>query len=176
MNIRDCLPVAYIYHLEIRKEKIFSDTLIDIIHALPELDSLKVRSISLSPTRYLSVKGENLRFVSNKNKVTKVYLENITGIEDVDFLMKLCPRMTYLQVNCINSIDLESLANDILTKININCNQHLRLLCFRVPTADNKMVKRLEEMINSKKPLTHYAIQHPYTIKHVRDNIYLQWE
>ena len=42
ITIRDIITVNPIYHLEISKENIFSDILIDLIDKLSELDSLKL--------------------------------------------------------------------------------------------------------------------------------------
>jgi hypothetical protein len=43
-------------------------------------------------------------------------------------------------------------------------------LCFRVPAADDEMIKELEQMIN------HEKLLHQFVIKRVIENIYLQWE
>lgn len=48
--------------------------------------------------------------------------------------------MNYFQVNDINNIDVEVFIKDILIKIMNKSNYHLRFLCFRVPTADEKMI------------------------------------
>ncbi|CAF4068135.1 unnamed protein product, partial [Adineta steineri] len=113
---------------------------------------------------------QNIRVVSNKNVITKVYLENINGIEEVYFLMKLCPRMKYLKVNLINEINYELYLKNILTKIKQNSNKYLRSLCLYNPTADNKMVEKLQRMIDQKKLLRQY------TIKCEHNNIYLKWK
>ncbi len=47
-------------------------------------------------------------------------------------------------------------------------DHHLRSLCFRIPTADNQIVKKLEKMIDNEKLLV------DYTIKRICDNIHLQ--
>jgi len=78
--------------------------------------------------------------------------------------------MNYFEINDINKIDVELFVKNILMKITIKYKHHLRFLCFRVPTVDDKMLQRLEEMINFKKLLVNY------TIKRVCDNIYLQWK
>ncbi|CAF1515247.1 unnamed protein product, partial [Adineta steineri] len=88
---------------------------------------------------------QNIRVVSNKNVITKVYLENINGIEEVYFLMKLCPRIKFLKINLVNEINYELYLKNILTKIKQNSNKYLRSLCLYNPMADNKMVEKLKK-------------------------------
>ncbi len=42
-------------------------------------------------------------------------------------------------------------------------------ICLRIPTADNQLIEKLKDMINSKQWLVDYSI------KRVNDKIYLQW-
>jgi hypothetical protein len=170
MIIQIISRVTHYYHLEFQREQIDFSTLVNIISSLSELDSLKIHSLSLSPPKSLSIEKAFHRFLSNTNKITKVCLEYLVEMEEVYFLIKLCPRMNYLEVNCITRMDVEFFVCGILTKINDNGNQNLRSLCFGLSTADNKIIGKLKEMINSNKLL------HRYTIKREFDNIYLQWE
>ncbi|CAF1480761.1 unnamed protein product, partial [Rotaria sordida] len=175
MNISSILTLTQIYHLEIPERQICSSSLINIINVLSKLDSFKIHSLSLSPTRNSSVEEIALRNVSNKNKITKVCLEKMIEIEEIYYLMKLCPRMNYLQVDYINNINIELFIQDILQKVQNEHNQYLHSLCFLVPTIDHEMVKKLEEMIHSQKLFLHYMIKRQYTINHVVNSIYLEW-
>ncbi len=170
MNIQDIFTVTHFYHLEFSREKIDINALINITYRLSELDSLKIHSLSISTAKYSSMEKTFRRFISNKNKITKVCLENMFEIEEVYFLIKLCPRMNYLQINCINTMDVEVFVRDVISKINNDCNQNLRSLRFSLPTADNQTIEQLVEMIDSQKLLLRYKI------KCELDNIYLQWE
>ncbi|CAF3421871.1 unnamed protein product [Rotaria sp. Silwood1] len=168
--IRDLLAMTQIYHLEISKKTIYSDILIEIIYKLSALDTLKITSLILSQSRCLFIENKNLRLVSNKNNIKKVYLEKMLTMEEVYFLIRLCPRMTYLKIDFINDMNIELFVKDILKKINNDCNQYLRSLCIHNPTADDDIIQKLEEMINREKLLHHF------TIKCIADNIYLQWK
>jgi len=160
LTIRDILSITQIYHLEILKEFIFSNTLIDIIYKLSSLNSLKISSLILS--NLSSIDKQNLRFISNKNKITKVYLEKINQIEEIYFLMKLCPRMIYFKVNFINNMDIQLFVKAILMKINNDCNQYLRSVCLHISTEDDQIIHKLKQI-------------HHFTIQHIFDNIYLEW-
>ena len=166
-NIRKVLTTAYICYFKIIKQGLFSCTLIDIIYRLSELDSLKIHSLSLSELR--SNTKKKLDVVLSQNKITKVCLENMIDIEEVYFLIKLCPRMKYLQVDCIKNMNIDLFVQDILSKINKDYNQELRSLCFPNPRRDDKMIKKLNEIIYSKKLLIHYTMERQF------DSIYLQW-
>ncbi|CAF1531854.1 unnamed protein product, partial [Adineta steineri] len=161
LTIRDILAMTQIYHLEISKH-ISSDMLLYLIHKFSAIDSLKISS--------LYIDEQNIRVVSNKNVITKVYLENINGIEEVYFLMRLCPRMKFLKINLVNKINYELYLKNILTKIKQNSNKNLRSLCLYNSTADNKMVEKLQKMIDQEKLLRQY------TIKCELNNIYLKWK
>lgn len=168
-HIDDILTVGQIYHLEL--SKVCSNTLIEIINLLPKLDSLKISSLSLKQSNDLSThETELLSLISNKNQITKVNLETITNIEEVNFFLELCPHIIYLKVDSINDIDMELLIRHILIKINTNCNHQLRLLCFCKSAADDQMIKTLQTMIHSEKLLL------DYTIKRILNYIYLEWK
>jgi len=170
IDIHGILRVAQFYHLEIENEKIDFLTLMDIIYILSELDSLKIHSLSLSLTRCSSIEKIIRHFISNKNQITKIYLEQMNEIEEVYFLIKFCPRMNYLQINSINTMNIELFIREILHKINHDCNQYLYSLCLRIPTVDDRIIEKLKDMINSNKLLV------CYTIKCVFNVIYLQWK
>jgi hypothetical protein len=170
MNINQVLTIAQIYHLEIL-EKIFIGTLIQTVGSLSELNSLKVHSLSLyQPRNLFEEEADILCSSEDIIQITKVYLEKMIEIQEVYFLMALCPYMEYLKVECINNMDVELFVRDMLDKINHERNGYLRLLCFHVRAADDKMIQKLEKMIQTEKLLVDYSI------KRVCDNIYLQWK
>ncbi|CAF3308809.1 unnamed protein product [Rotaria sp. Silwood2] len=168
--IRDLLLVTQIYHLEITKETFCSNILIELTYKLSSLDSLKITSLILSQFEYPSIKDKNFHFLSEKNNITKVYLKKMGAIEEIYFLIRLCPRMIYFKVDFINDMDIALFIKYILKKTNKDCNQYLRSLCIRKPTASDEIIQKLEEMIHQEQLLNHF------TITSVADNIYLQWK
>ncbi|CAF3608334.1 unnamed protein product [Rotaria sp. Silwood1] len=169
IDINRVLSIAQIYYLEIPKKKIFIGILIQIIDLLPELNSLKLHSLSLSEPRDLCEEEVDI-FTSTEDtsKIINVYLEKMIDITEVYFLMALCPYMKFLKIGCINNMNVELFVQNILEKTNAEHNDHLRLLCFHVPTADDEIIQKLQKMIHVKKLLS------DYTIKRIHDNIYLQ--
>jgi hypothetical protein len=141
--------------------------LIAILTQLLEVVSLKIHS--LSSEELTEQQGEYLLDVSDECKITKIYLEEMNDIEEVDFLMFLSHPLNYLQINSLPNINIESFICEILIRIKDGYNEDLRLLCLRIPTADDQLIEKLKEMIDSKQGLV------DYTIKRVTDKIYLQW-
>jgi hypothetical protein len=169
--IKLVLKVEDIYHLDISYRKICIDALIEIIYVLPKLISLKIRSLSFPQSLNLSDKQiERFLLISNNNQITKVYLQKMNHIDEIYFLMQIFPRINSIHFNSINNINVELFIRDILLKINEDSNQYLRLLCLRVPTVDDQMIKKLEIMIHLNKLIVDYQI------KRVMDHIYLQWK
>jgi hypothetical protein len=148
------------YHLVINQQTISSDTLMKILLRLPEVVLLKLSALLLSSSQDLfneEKKVNRFQWVLVTNKIRKVYLEEIHGIDEVYYFMKICPHTNYLQVNSIRNIDIESFIQSILTRMNED---------LRIPTADNQLIEKLKEMIDSKQWLV------DYTIKCVIDKIY----
>jgi hypothetical protein len=172
-DIDDIIPVLtllQITHLIIEYPDIFIGNLIEIVRFLPHLDSLKVHSLSLLKPRCLSIEEvETLRSVSKNAKITKVSLQRIGELAEIQFFIDLCPRMQYLEIDCSRIIDLNLLVRFIIMKTT-RCIPHLCALCLCVKEANYEMVEKVQNMINLEKLL------HDYTITYVSNKIYLQWK
>jgi len=75
----------------------------------------------------------------------------VSRIEEVYFLVKLCPRIEYLKVGFMHYINIQLFIKDILKKIKDDQNQYLRSLCLHIPTGDDAIIEKLKEMINGEK-------------------------
>ncbi|CAF4126580.1 unnamed protein product [Rotaria sp. Silwood2] len=170
-EIERVLTITKIYHLEILENKISIPALIQVVNLLPDITTLKIHSLSTDETTELTLK-ELLILCSIKQtiKITKVYLEEIDDVKELDFLFTLCPYMEYFNVRCINMMDVQSFLRTIFKKIKQNNNHHLRLLCFPVRTTDEQIAENIERMINCEKLLSNF------TVKRTPDTVYLRWE
>jgi hypothetical protein len=168
-NTISLFGLLWITRLDAFCNGIFIDTLVDLIYHLPNLTSLRVCSLSLTKPQCLSVEQTNtLRFVSNNNKITKVNIQCVTDLAQIQFLIDLCQCMQYLEIGCSSDVDFKSVVRFILMK-DLRYIPHLRLLCLCSQKADDKMVEELQEMI------TFERLQRDYIIKRIGDKIYLQW-
>ncbi|CAF1303611.1 unnamed protein product [Rotaria sordida] len=157
------------YDLEISKEKFFIGTLIKIVNLLLKVNTLKIHFLPLYEPRMLNSK-ELFIFssIEDTSKITNVYLEKMNEIEEFSFLLELCPNMKSFKVDYIKHIDLKFVLRYIFKTITEDCNDYLCLLCFRIPTVHDEMIRKLKRMINFENFLFNY------TIKHISDYTYIE--
>lgn len=155
------LILTKIYHLEILQEKISFSFLIQILKFLPDLCTLKFHSLTnITEDEFISLE---------KNKILKVYLEEINDIQELNWILKFCFYMTDLKLGCINNLDIQLFLRTILQTIHDNHHAYLRSISFHIPTVDDQLIEKLKEMIQSEKLFIHF------NIKRASDNIYLKW-
>ncbi len=169
-NISEIINMRQIYHLTIHGQ-IFADPLIRILLVLSTLDSLQICSLNVLQFRSPSNDDES-RFssISSKIRIIKVNLTIMNHIKEIYFLLQICPNLIYLRVEYIKNIDVKLFVRLILLKMKTQHQSKLQLLCFQIPAADDQMIEQLDQMIDDQKLLI------DYTIKHVFDFIYLQWD
>jgi hypothetical protein len=168
-NIADILSAIEIYHLIIYGE-IFAGTLVEILFEFNQLDSVKILSLSLSQPRSLSdFERTSMSHLSSTNRITKVNLGTIDDLEEVYFLIELCPHMVYLRVDDLNKMNVQLFVRFILMKLMVKPSHRLQLFSFRVRAADDQTIQQLNQIIDDKKLLFNY------TITRVLDFIDLQW-
>ncbi|CAF4225695.1 unnamed protein product, partial [Adineta steineri] len=161
---------ATIHHLEIT-QSFFIGILNKIFDILPYLDSLKISSIIL-PTVTLLDDDELDQFenIAIYNSITKVYLEKMNTFDDVHFLLDLFPRLNYLQIGFQSDIDIQLFFQVIFMKIINKDDYNIRSLAITIPTADDQMVNKIQDLIQIKNLLFNYKITR------TNDTIFLQIE
>jgi hypothetical protein len=169
-NTISLFALLRITRLDVLYTGIFIGTLIDLMNHLPNLDSMRILSLLLLQPRCLTVEEVNtFRLVSNNNKITKVNIQWTTDLAQIQFLIDLCRSMRYLEITCSVNVDLKVLIRFILIK-DLKYIPHLCILCLHIPKETHRMVEELQEMINFER------LRRDYTIKHLRDTIYLSWK
>ncbi|CAF3892652.1 unnamed protein product [Adineta steineri] len=170
-QIKRVLNFTQIYHLNI-EQKISFERLMQIIHLLPDLISLKVNPLSFyeAISRFGNQKLPTTFAFEHASNIKYVCLEKTCTMEDISFLMSFCPHMEYLNVEWIKNMNIQSFLREILNKINQNHHEYLHALCIHIATADDQMIKQLKQMIDDEKLLL------DYTIYRQLYNIYLKWK
>jgi hypothetical protein len=176
------LILTQFYHLVVDAKTVSSEELVDVLHELSNVISLKLHCVTPFQPFDLSEEEDDdddddeededekrLAQVSETNKITKVYLEQMNDFKELDFLLGLCRYVKHLHINYPHDINIESFIREILIRITNDTNEDLCLLCLRIPTADDQLIEKLKEIIDIDGRLV------DYTIKHVLDKIYLQW-
>ncbi len=168
--INHALPVTQIYQLEIHA-KIFSDKLMEILHLLPEVNTLNIFSLRILQQGDLSEEEfEFLCVLLPKNQIRKICFENMKDMDELYMLALICSRVHHLQIKCVNYMHAELLTGLILTQIKSVSNSSLRLLCYCIPEAHDDMIEKLKKMIDVEN------LSFDFMIKHVMDKIYLEWK
>jgi hypothetical protein len=168
-NIDYIINLAEIYHLKIYGE-IFAGVLGRILMPLITLDSLQLASLSISQPTILSNEERSiLHTISSTIRITKVNLEKMNNIEEIYFLLELCPHLIYLKVEHIRNMDMKLFVRLILSKLMTKYLHQLQVLCFPVRAANDQTIQQFKRMIDNEKLLF------DYTIKRELDYIYLQW-
>jgi hypothetical protein len=163
------LLTAQIRCLKITCRKIFIGTLIDLIRYLPNLHSLIVTYLAMVDPRCLLVEeATTLRFVSQNNKITRVNLQQMNDLAQVQFLLELCPRIEYLEVDCTNVVYPEDVIRFILMK-NIKYIPNLSSLCLKIRPTKTDLVYHLKRMIDFEQ------LHQNYTIQQTENSIHFQW-
>ncbi len=168
-QIRTFATVIEFTHLDIRHDGFFVDIFFQLLCILPDLDLLKVLSLSVMELNILS-NGDMKSFysiLSTNNKITKVVFQKLTALVQVQFFICLCPRMKYFEIHPSTNIDPKSLVRLILVENLINV-PHLCTLCFCISTANDKLIKELQEVMKFEK------LPHDYQINRLCDKIYIQ--
>ncbi|CAF1543108.1 unnamed protein product, partial [Rotaria sordida] len=84
-----------------------------------------------------------------RSKITKVYLEQINNVKQLNVIFKLCPSMKYFK------------------KIKYNNDHHPNSLCLNISTADDKILEDIKETIK------YENLPPPFIIKRILDNVCL---
>ena len=141
---------------------------IKIIRSLPNLIVLRVPELSLDQLGSLSVEEEeDLRHFSINNKVTDV--SHSAELNLTQFLISLCPRMKYFEMSCKSDKIPEALVRLVLMST-ITHTRDLHSLKIWIYKANDQLVRKLQNMIDSEKLLFNYII------KRLNNNIVLKWK
>ena len=89
MYIKSILNRVQIYHLDIQR-KISVDRLMQIIHLLPDLITLKINSLAFYRS-FFNEEFPTTCSIEHASKIKKVYIENMQTIKEIYFLLHVCP-------------------------------------------------------------------------------------
>ncbi|CAF1030788.1 unnamed protein product [Adineta steineri] len=169
--IRYVSSVMQIDHLVIQ-QKIFVDKLAEILCLLRELDSLDVSMISFLYPRQVTLDEVMEIFRSTTHiKITKLRVRKISKIEEINFFLAFCPLIKQLEINELPKINVEFFLRSLLIQIrNRSKFQNLRLICIQLPTADDKMILKLNQMIQVENLLVDFKI------KRIEEKIFVEWK
>jgi len=177
------LILTQFHHLVVDTKTVSIEELVDVLDNLPNVISLKLHYVTTFQPFDSSEEEEDdddddegdeekkrLVLVSQTNKITEVYLEQMNDFKELDYLLGLCRHVKHLHINSLPNINIKSFIREFLIRMTGDSNEDFCLLCLRIPTADDQLIEKLEKIIDSDGRLV------DYTIKRVMDKIYLQRE
>jgi len=91
-------------------------------------------------------------------KIKNVNLEKMINIEEVHFLLHLCPCIQYFQVNIPKHMDFKIVGRFNLIQAK-TYNIYLRFLSLCIKNANEDMIHNLQKLIDSEKLLSNYMIK-----------------
>ncbi len=145
-------------------------SLVEIIRLLPHLHFLEISSLPNLHSNSSSVQDIKTQLlVSVMNKIIKVKLNKFTEQKQIQFLINLCSRMQYLEVDCMSNTDLGMLIKYILIN-QVTHTPDLGFVCLNVPNANQNMVQNLAMIIDLE------TLVNNYTVQRTGDKIFLQWK
>ncbi|CAF1461121.1 unnamed protein product [Rotaria magnacalcarata] len=167
---------AQFNHLSIQCRETPVDLLIEIIHLLPQLKSLELSSLPLAHVSSLPAETTGmLLLVSITNEITRVKLNKMGEVEQIHLLMNLCPRMQYLEIECVTYVDLENLLGSILMN-NSTCVPYLCCLSICTFDAHEKITQQLNAIIDFERLSDPERAFCDYTIQRTHSRIFLRWK
>ncbi|CAF3238324.1 unnamed protein product [Rotaria socialis] len=167
---------AQFNHLTIQCHETPVDLLIEIIHLFPQLKSLELSSLPLVHVSSLPAETTDmLLLVSITNEITRVKLNKMVEVEQIHFLMNLCPRMQYLEIKCVTYVDLENLLGSILMN---NSTRVPYLCCLSICAFDahEKIIEQLNAIIEFERLFDPERAFRGYTIQRIDNRIFLRWK
>jgi len=160
-----------ITHLDIECDKMTVSMLITILHALTNLNSIRLSNSSLRQQMDLNTLDKTMFNIFLKiNKIIKITLLNVTETDEIEFIFNRFPRQQFFGLERVRDSDLKTFIQYILWNINYSYIFHPMTICVFCPDAKYNKVEELHQMIDSKNLLENYTIHRQY------DRFYVQWK
>lgn len=140
--------------------------LIEFLRQLPNLDSITISCKFLNQRTKLSEELMNpIYAMENRNQIINISIEQMIELNQIEIILNICTHLEYLQVQCTNYTDLESIVRLVLKKRypKLNC------LCCTISMADDLMVKKLQTAIYYQNMTVNFNIHR------CSNKIYLKW-
>ncbi|CAF1425257.1 unnamed protein product [Adineta ricciae] len=151
--------ITDIYHLEILEDISFTE-LTEILSVFHQLHSLQLYTFS-SKVKISMLNEDILCYITKKqrNSIKQFKLMKLRKIDEMDFLMKLFPRLIYLKINDITHLNVKQFVQHMFNQMNRKSHRYLRSICFRISTMTNDLFEELKQIINQKRIFSCFTIQ-----------------
>lgn len=157
-------------HLNINCELISIESFLQIIYLLRHVNSIQILTLPIIQMDWLADSTiADIRFKATfQNRIIRIIVDEINTIEQVHFILHICPCVQYLQMNISQEINLDMLIRFILIKSS-TFTPDLKSLCLNIPNADDTIVDQLRKQIKFEQLLINY------TISRIANDVCIKW-
>lgn len=171
----DCISsFGQISHLEMTDETVSLRRFTRITHSLPQLKTLKMCYFP-ECRRDDADQQITLYRTSSTSQINKIYMQELTQLDDFYMLLYVYPSIEYLQIESAHGLDMKLFLQIISKTIIPSDDYRLCSLCLHASSShdedkDEVMIDGLAQIINSEKSILNY------TVERIADKIYLKWK
>lgn len=163
-NFRCIVPLTQITKLNINKCRSNFVDIVNILYSMPNIHTLKFRSITLSiEDRQSLVQSETFRLVSKHNKINHITVYDSCAIGAVKLLIKSFPRLEHLTLYTTSP----ALDEHVPSLLSTTTHQ---LRSLSMSSMVKKRMEKLKILIESKK------LSNDYSLKTINNTLYLWWQ
>jgi len=155
------IPLQNLTKLIVESENYSFEKLIELLSFAPNLNTLKIQSIYQEDLRTIQ-NSETFRLVSNVNMIKNLTVKELSGIEKVELLFALCPRLEQFIIE-----DRWARVEELLRLLISNNNRHMFLLC--ITNENQRLPSKLATLIQGRELFNNYFIKSDYP------KVYLWW-
>ncbi|CAF1257853.1 unnamed protein product [Rotaria sp. Silwood1] len=136
--------------------------LIQIRSFLPDLFTLKCHSFELDRDTIELIKEIYMLDEKIYNcQIKSIDIEAIDNMANVEFLFRLCPLLSNLEIKRLININIEIFLREFLDSIQFR-TRYFHLLTFHVLVINDEIIRKFDYMIHSKNLLVSDTIKHIY--------------
>ncbi|CAF4663540.1 unnamed protein product [Rotaria sp. Silwood1] len=129
---------------------------------LPDLFTLKIHSFELDRVTIELIKEIYMLGEKIYNcQVKSIDIEAIDNMANVEFLFRLCPLLSNLEIKRLININIEIFLREFLDSIQFR-TRYFHLLTFHVLVINDEIIRKFDYMIHSKNLLVSDTIKHIY--------------
>ena len=159
------IPLKQLTHLTIEYNWLAVENIVRLIHSAPNLHTLKMDSY-ISEKELQSLEQSTVfQDVLTKNRVRYIYCSDLCLLTEIKVLMKLFPRMEYLDVS-ISRKEINQIITHLFRK---NFRSLHRLVSLCLTEVPKVCLQEVDQLLKWENLLENYCL------KHLNGDLYIWW-
>lgn len=166
ITLNQLFPLKQLKKLYIPDFNFPFEELINLLHSTPNLHTLKLDFLLIYLIDLQAFEQNPIfQSVIKTNQIKYFHLNQTCTLDTLQFILKLCPKLEYLQIGMVTR-QINEILLDLFTKIN---QRIYRLHCLCFSQTPKRCLKELNTFIQSNHLLENYSI------KLINRQLYLWW-